>query len=355
MKVTMESIAQAVGVSQPVVSAVLNNRSYCRVSQEKRDAIFALAKELNYRPNSSARRLRGKKTDTIAIFTSRNCSSLQNEILRTMIGLLQASHLHSYAVVVDDEKELDEKLLDMQALGIDGFIGFYLDFDLQTDKWPLPSVNVGVQRRNPDVAADIFQGAKMLCSHLLQHGRSRITFLCNTLDSNCDKFAGIEEAIREQGRSDVTLSCLEFADNLAIVDDILAAVREGKCDAFMASNDSVAGCLMNVLLRAGITVPDQVAVTGFDGLALGVMTPLTLTTVVQSPGRIAEESVRLLRERLENKACKCRALLPVSLRIGESCGCSVPFESDFFWEFLPSVLEEKVATVAAKAEKSGTF
>ena len=70
MSVTMKSIARQVGVTQPVVSAVLNNRSYCRVSAEKREAILALAKELGFRPNSAARHLRGKKTNTIAIFTN---------------------------------------------------------------------------------------------------------------------------------------------------------------------------------------------------------------------------------------------------------------------------------------------
>ena len=350
MNITMKSIASEIGVTQPVVSAVLNNRNYCRVSKEKREAILDLARKLNFRTNSAARRLKGKKTNTIAIFTGRNCSVLQNEILRTVLGLLEIHHLHSYTIAISDEQELNEKILDMKALGVDAFIGFYLDFDLNSSGWALPGVCLGVQRRHPDIAANVFQGTEQLCRHVLEHGCRRIAFLCNTVEANIDKYAAIERTVRQSRKRSMYLKTLEFHHNPGIVDEILDAVKKDKIEVFMASNDYIAARLMNLLIHSGIRVPEQVAITGFDGLAVGMMTPVSLTTAVQPSKQIAEQTVELLCARLENRETERKILLPVKIRIGESCGCRIPFEPSFYWENMSPLLEDSRESLRSPAE-----
>ena len=350
MNITMKSIASEIGVTQPVVSAVLNNRNYCRVSKEKREAILDLARKLNFRTNSAARRLKGKKTNTIAIFTGRNCSVLQNEILRTVLGLLEIHLLHSYTIAISDEQELNEKILDMKALGVDAFIGFYLDFDLNSSGWALPGVCLGVQRRHPDIAANVFQGTEQLCRHVLEHGCRRIAFLCNTVEANIDKYAAIERTVRQSRKRSMYLKTLEFHHNPGIVDEILDAVKKDKIEVFMASNDYIAARLMNLLIHSGIRVPEQVAITGFDGLAVGMMTPVSLTTAVQPSKQIAEQTVELLCARLENRETERKILLPVKIRIGESCGCRIPFEPSFYWENMSPLLEDSRESLRSPAE-----
>lgn len=335
----MKSIARQVGVTQPVVSAVLNNRSYCRVSAEKREAILELARELDYRPNSAARYLRGKKTNTIAIFTNQGCSVLQNEILRIMLRILEEQHLHAYTVTAGSPEELKEKLLEMKALGIDAFIGFYLGFELKSEEFPLPAVSLGVSWRNPDVAANDFQGAELLCKHLLDHGLRRFVFLCNTVETNIDKYSAIEQTLRNSNIPGVSLKVMEFYHNPGIVNEILSAVRDEKVQAFMASNDYISGRLTGLLQHSGISVPGDVAITGFDGLAASAMASVSQTTVVLPLKQIAEKTVELLRGRMEGRKENRKILLPVTLRIGESCGCRVPFDLGFYWERIPTVLE----------------
>jgi LacI family transcriptional regulator len=348
----MESIAREIGVTQPVVSAVLNNRSYCRVSSQKREAILALARKWNFRTNSAARRLRGKKTNTIAIFTGRNCSVLQNEILRTMLGLLEIRQLHSYTIAISDEQELNDKLLDMKALGVDAFIGFYLDFEMKTSETALPGVCLGVQRRHPDIAANVFQGTEQLCRHVLEHGCRRIAFLCNKVEANIDKYAAIEQTVRQSRKRSMYLKTLEFYHNPHIAEEILDAVKKDKVEVFMASNDYIAARLMNLLLRSGIQVPEQVAVTGFDGLSVGMMTPVSLTTAVQPSKLIAEQTVELLCARMENREKERTILLPVKIRIGESCGCRIPFEPSFYWENMSPLLEEDDSEIHCNKQKN---
>ena len=339
MSITMKSIARQVGVTQPVVSAVLNNRSYCRVSAEKREAILNLARELGFRPNSAARHLRGKKTNTIAIFTNQGCSVPQNEILRIMLRILEEQHLHAYTVTAGDPGELKEKLLEMKALGIDGFIGFYLGFELKSEEWPLPAVSLGVPWRDPDVAANDFQGGELLCKHLLDHGLRRFVFLCNTVETNIDKYSAIEQTIRNSNLPDATLQVMEFYHNPDIVNEILTSVKKDKVQAFMASNDYIAGRLMGLLQHSGISVPGDVAITGYDGIAASMMTPVSQTTVVLPLQQIAEKTVELLRNRMDGMKDDRKIRLPVTLRIGESCGCRVPFDLGFYWERIPPVLE----------------
>ncbi|MBQ6472714.1 MAG: LacI family DNA-binding transcriptional regulator [Victivallales bacterium] len=339
MNVTMKSIAREIGVSQPVVSAVLNNRSYCRVSEEKREAILALARKLNFRTNSAARRLKGKKTNTIVIFTGRNCSVLQNEILRSMLGLLEIRHLHSYTIAVSDEQELNEKLLDMNALGVDAFIGFYLDFELNIQEMALPGVSVGVQRRHPDIAANAHQGAELLCRHVLGHGYRRIAFLCNTVEANIDKYSAIEHCIRASRRRSASLKTLEFHHNPNVVEEIFDAVKKDKTEVFMASNDFVAARLMSLLQHSGIEVPGQVAITGFDGLSVGMMTSVSLTTAVQPAALIAEQTAELLCARMEHRETERRILLPVDVLVGESCGCRQTFQPGFYWDVMSPLID----------------
>lgn len=350
MSVTMESIAREIGVTQPVVSAVLNNRSYCRVSTEKREAILALARKLNFRTNSAARRLRGKKTNTIAIFTGRNCSVLQNEILRTMLGLLEIHHLHSYTIAISDEQELNDKLLDMKALGVDAFIGFYLDFEVKSFETALPGVCLGVQRRHPDIAANVFLGTEQLCRHVLEHGCRRIAFLCNTVEANIDKYTAIEQTIRKSRKRSMHLKTLEFYHNPDIAQEILNAVKKDKIEAVMAANDFIAARLMILLQHAGLSVPGQVAVTGFDGLSVGMMTPVSLTTAVQPALLIAEQTVELLCARMENREKERKILLPVKIRIGESCGCRIPYDNDFYWDIMSPLLEDPRESLRSPAE-----
>mgnify|MGYP000966806997 CR=1 FL=1 len=106
---------------------------------------------------------------------------------------------------------------------------------------------------------------------------------------------------------------------------VVKFVREWGLDVVFCMNDYYGAATIRCLSAAGIGVPDDVAVIGFDGLAFGALTLPSLTTVVQPVDALAERCVEMLFERLETgmpTGVVASELLPPALHIGGSCGCA---------------------------------
>lgn len=337
MPPTMKDIARAAGVSQPAVSAVLNNRSNCRVSAETRSRILRIASELNYRPNLAARLLKGKKSNTVAIFTGRNISALQYEALKHITYRFQEHKLNCFTVPARDNEDLRERYQELLARSIDALICFYIDFDFDRAMFKLPQVHVGVEVRNtPDIIEGLCESCGFLASHLLEHGHTNFVFLTDRLASNSTKYAGVRDVLSNSGKA-VSLEVLEFFHNETIVPEILEAVQSG-ATAFICTNDYIASRLCKLLQNHNIKVPEEIAVTGFDGMAFAEYTTPTITTVRISPEEIADAAVELLLARMKNPSFPASIKIPVHFHCGESCGCKIEQEDKFFYETMPAVI-----------------
>ena len=337
MPPTMKDIAKAAGVSQPAVSAVLNNRGNCRVSPETRSRILRIAEELDYHPNQAARLLRGQKSNTVAIFTSLNVSSFQNETLQQISLKLQKQKLTSFLVAARDNEDLRERYLELLSRSIDALICFHIDFDFDRSILKLPQVHVGVEVRDtPDITQDLKNGGAFLAAHLLEHGHEKFVFLTDKLSSNASKYEGVRECLASSGKN-TSLEVLEFFHDTGIVTKILKAVSSG-ATAFICTNDHIASRLCKVLKQHNIKVPEEIAVTGFDGMAFTeYMTP-SITTMRGDPEKIAQATVELLLARMKDPMLSASIKIPVSFHCGESCGCKIKQEDKFFFETMPAVI-----------------
>jgi LacI family transcriptional regulator len=109
-------------------------------------------------------------------------------------------------------------------------------------------------------------------------------------------------------------------------------IREGgKVDAILAANDVTAIGVVNGLQRMGVSVPDDIAVVGFDDLEIATYIRPALTTIRQPIRRMGEEAVKLLLERISNEGSVARTkhlLLPPELVVRESCGASDNYSDD---------------------------
>ena len=337
MPPTMKDIAEAAGVSQPAVSAVLNNRRNCRVSAETRERILTIARSLNYRPNQAARLLKGKKSNTIAIFTGRNISSLQNETLKQLACKLQEHKLNCFTVPARDNEDLRERYLALLAHNIDALICFFIDFDFDRSMFKLPQVHVGIETRNsPDIVEDLRGGCAFLAAHLLEHGHLNYLFLTDRLSSNAPKYAGVCEVLQKSAKK-CSLQVLEFFHNNAVVPEILRAAASGTT-AFICSNDYIASRLCKLLQHNGIRVPEDIAVTGFDGMAFTEYTTPSITTVRSVPEELAGAAVDLLLARMQDPELPASLTIPVYFHRGESCGCKLQPNDHFFFETMPAVI-----------------
>jgi LacI family transcriptional regulator, galactose operon repressor len=178
------------------------------------------------------------------------------------------------------------------------------------------------------VAADNTGGTRAATRHLLEaHGYRRLAFVAgprNSPDARA-RFAGFRAALTEAGRQaparpDVHGDFTERGGLLAVRE----LLRRGKApEALVVGNDQMAVGAMAALAEAGLSVPEDVALTGFDDIQLARHVRPALTTVHQPMRELGSECVRLLLRRLaEPGAPAATVLLPTELVVRSSCGCA---------------------------------
>jgi LacI family transcriptional regulator len=179
------------------------------------------------------------------------------------------------------------------------------------------------------VAADNQAGTSALVSHLIeQHGRTRLFYVDGPREAPDarERRAALLETLCRYPGARLTGS---FEGRFAAVSgqlaarEILARPRREAPDAVVCANDQMAIGAMRELQAAGLRVPADIAVTGFDDIYLGSMLTPPLTTVRQPMRRLGERACDLLLERIADPALPRRVeRLPTTLMIRESCGCS---------------------------------
>jgi LacI family transcriptional regulator len=179
------------------------------------------------------------------------------------------------------------------------------------------------------VHADNRAGIRALVSHLIErHGRSRLCYVGGPPEAPDDKErrGAFEEELARHPGVRLTGSFegrFVAASGQLAVREILAAPRGEAPDAIVCANDQMAIGAMRELQAAGIRVPADIAVTGFDDIALGALLTPPLTTVRQPMRLIGERACGLLLDRIADPALPFRVeRLPTELIVRESCGCT---------------------------------
>jgi LacI family transcriptional regulator len=212
MKVTLKTIAERAGVSQPLVSKILNGQE-CRVSGEKRELVKKIAKELGYQPKQFSGRSSKKPTNVIGLIQP---SMDFKFIVRLTDEIQYAAKKKGYDLVIfnshedsDQERRCFELCLNY---GVDGVLvsaaDYFTNADYYKDILQRGVPMVFVDRRVLDVdcnfvVADNFQGTYLLTKKLIERGHSKILFLSHgdliTKSSVISRFEGYQAAMMENG------------------------------------------------------------------------------------------------------------------------------------------------------------
>ena len=311
---TLEQVAARAGVGRGTVSRVINGSS--QVSPQTRQAVQAAVAELGYVPNLAARALVTRRTDTVALVISESEDRLFGEpffagVVRGIsAGVTAAGRQLVLALTADPDgaRPLDRYLTRQHVDGV-------LLLSLHGED-PLPrqlterGVPVVVGGRPSGgfegafVDVDNVGGARAGVAHLVERGRRRIATLTGPQDMGAgqDRLAGYAAALTEAGL-DVDPALVEHGDfsEASGVEGMRALLaRRPDVDAVFAANDLMAVGALRVLRDAGRTVPDDVAIVGFDDSPLARVTHPPLSTVRQpteAMGRcMADLLVRLITE-----------------------------------------------------------
>ncbi|PKB19330.1 LacI family transcriptional regulator [Novosphingobium kunmingense] len=334
-KPTSFDIAYIAGVSQPTVSRAL--RGSRSVSLATRQRIEAIARELNYSVDKNASSLRSQRSNTIALLFFEEQTpddSKINPFFLSMLGsITRACASRGFDLLISFQKMEDDWHMRYQdSHRADGLILLgYGDYTLYKSRlatlvgqdthfvrWG----SVSEDAIGATVGSDNVGAGRSAGEHLLGLGRRRIAFIGQADEHYpefADRYRGLSEALEAAGlAADPTLvrGGVSFEDDgQRAVEDLLA--KGTAFDAIFAASDLIAIGAMRALAAAGLRVPGDVAVVGFDNQPAASMTNPPLTTVMQDLRQAGELLVETLLAQIEDRPIPNRAI-PAQLIVRRS-------------------------------------
>ena len=334
MAVTIHDIARRLGVAPSTVSRALTGKG--RISPATRDRILRVARELGYQPNMNARGLATNCTGTVGVVIHERHRPVERSFYGVILEVIEAEmNQRGYHVIFSCLRDGNLPRC-VRERRVDGLVFLGTDFSeelVRPVRGQVPVVLVDNHIPGVDsVVGDNVGGARMATAHLLDHGHRRVAFVVETLadPSFRARFEGYCQVLDEQR---------EGVDERVVVE----GGRRRDCDriamrkfltrnplptAVVAANDYIAVGAVVALAKAGIKVPQEVAVVGFDDgdLATVVQPPLTTVHVPRaSMGEVAAN--RLLKLLQDQTVPPVLTVLPTTLTVRESCGCRGPTSS----------------------------
>ncbi len=332
--VTIREVARRAGVSVATVSRVLNNSG--PASEAARHRIHAAAAELRYTPHGAARSLITRKTRTLGVLLPDIYGDFFSEVIR---GIDQAVRTHDHHLLVsgshNDTAEIEAALQAMRGR-VDGLIVMSPGIDAPAlaanlpENLPVVLLNCRPHGSSFDTLnIDNFAGAYAVTRHLVAVHGHRCVALIKGAERNYDaqeRLRGYRAALEESGAEcsqswEIAGDFTESAGYAAVAGILELKPRP---TAIFAANDAMAIGALSALREAGMRVPEDLAIVGFDDIPITryVSPPLTSIQVA-----ISEFGTRAVEQLMRASAAKNQhprqqQILPTTLVVRRSCGCT---------------------------------
>lgn len=305
--VTINDVSRRAGVSRSTVSRVIADNGY--VSDAKRKLIEAAIAELGYRPNTMARGLRSNRSNIIGGVVVDVASPFYAQMVG---GMQKAARAAGKSVIIAsgyaDQAEESRAIIELIDRSCDGLL-LYLENPIRDDVVEIirtsrtPVVTIGGDEYPAARAAvriDNYTGALEAMRFLLAQGHRKIAYLSGGLmyRDTRDRLRGIRTALQEQGLTldDIYLEHGDFEERFGVAGTKLLLESGYPVTAIFAGDDDVAAGALLALKEAGVRVPDDISLMGFDdNFHARHLTP-SLTTIRQPVGEAGGVAARLLMQ-----------------------------------------------------------
>ncbi|HUO99791.1 MAG TPA: LacI family DNA-binding transcriptional regulator [Rhizomicrobium sp.] len=333
---TSFDIAYRAGVSQSTVSRAL--RGDPNVNEDTRRRIEAIARELNYKVDKSASSLRSQHTNTIAVLFFEDPSpdpSLINPFFLAMVGsITRACARRHYDLLISFQNFAQDWNEDYEDSGkADGLIllgyGDFVTYRERLQKLVERGTRFvrwggAAQTGQPglSIGSDNFQGGHDAAAHLIALGRRRIAFLgdCSShYPEFAERWRGYNEALARAGLGPLErLQIDAISSEQSGVDAARALLAGGeRFDAIVAASDLIAIGALHAFQEAGLDVPRDVSIVGYDDLPAASLVNPPLTTVAQDTWQAGEKLVDALLHLVRGEAAES-LVLPTRLIVRRS-------------------------------------
>ena len=331
--VTIWQVAREAGVSVATVSRVLNQTG--AVAEETRRRIRDVAARLRYVPHGAARSLITNRTNAIGVLLPDIYGEFFSEVIR---GIDLASRHRGYHLLVSSSHgDRGEFAAVLRATfgRVDGLIVMSPDVDAETLQAnlprPLPIVLLndrGTRARCDSITVDNYGGALAMTRHLIGLGHTRVAFIKGppgNVDA-AERLRGYRDAMRASPAGWYAKLEIEgdFTEESGYEAGICALALRPRPAAVFAGNDAMAIGVLSALRDAGVSVPEEMALAGFDDTPISRYVSPPLTTVSVSIAELGTRATAKLLHAIETGEPHRRQheTLPTTLVVRRSCGAT---------------------------------
>lgn len=328
MPASVKDVAALAGVSSSTVSNYLNHPHL--LVDSTREKVRAAIEQLGYVPNESARQLRAGSSKVIAVSLLDAWLPYFHELSRGVEDAIRPDGWSLFFSNSARDAEQEMRNIDMfESHRVRGLIiyprGDVLPHLETLTQRGIRSVVIGPIAQSASVGAVVFDdegGGRLAGEHLIAIGRRRIAFIGDptTVSQTRDRLSGLRAAVGSRATIEVIhADGLTIDDGLAASASLLHRPAAERPDAVFAANDMVAVGVMTALLRAGVRIPDEVSLVGFDDVPLARQCLIPLTSVRQPGYEIGRAAGALMVEQLTGGTAPTRSIpFPAELVVRES-------------------------------------
>lgn len=327
---TLEMVAARAGVSRATVSRVVNGSP--KVSPDVVEVVQQAIAALNYVPNRAARSLASRRTQAIALVVPESTSRVFNDpffaTLVQGVGLALANTEYTLSMLIESETGSEKTRRYLLGGNVDGALvasHHTGDHSYANVSLSLPVVFGGrpldpTESVNYTVDVDNRHGAELAAQHLVDRGRSRIATIAGPQDMppGVDRLRGFTSVLERAGLAADLVEFGDFSPASGATAMRRLLERDASLDAVFAANDQMAIGAYSAIAEAGLTVPGDIAVVGFDDDRYAATAMPPLTTVHQPSIEMGTEMARTLVRLIEGDDVPPTTLLPTNLVVRQS-------------------------------------
>ena len=307
---TLKDVAKQVGVSVATVSYVLTGRG--SVSQEVSKKVMTAVNELGYRPNRKAQAMRTGISNSIGMILP--------DLTKPYFPLLaqqveNAARKAGFVVLLVDcqnQVEAEQEGIDLLAQqSVDGVIWFPIDKEVpkNLDKLGFPVVLIDRSLPGFDtVHCDFTRGGALQAEYAIKLGHKRVGLLSGpkTIESARKRRKGF---ITAAGNKLDLVWDIEVPFSTSLTDEARKALQRNEVSMVVCADDLIAIGTMGAINEAGLKIPEQVSVVGFDNISWSTVVTPKLTTINQPIGAIGAEAFSILQQKIASPNGTTRTII----------------------------------------------